>query len=120
MLKLWGDCVVRSLFKKFCFIHCLQICSYCTVELNSVEDLDFVVALGLGIHLVVIAGTRFLIDNHLKERGKSSQFHNGYRITDAAALEAAIHVASDVRMKMEGFFSRVTSWIEMSRFNLNA
>lgn len=63
--------------------------------------------LGLGIHLVVVVGIRHLLDDYLKKENTSSEFHGGMRVTNQEALNSAIHVASIVRRKTEGFFSRV-------------
>jgi len=57
----------------------------------------------------VVAGSRCLIDNHLALQNKKSIFHKKHRITNQDALDAAVHVASLVRSKTEGFFARVTS-----------
>lgn len=67
---------------------------------------DIALLNGLGIRLVVVLGAAPQIDAALEEQGGSSIFVGGYRVTDAAALEAAIEAAGRGRTAVEQFLSR--------------
>lgn len=43
----------------------------------------------LGVRLVLVHGARPQIEEELREKGLESKFHAGYRVTDAAALDAS-------------------------------
>ena len=49
---------------------------------------------GLGVRLVVALGTKPQVDGRLSRSGAQSKFVDGYRVTDAAALSAAVEVSS--------------------------
>lgn len=59
------------------------------------------------MRLVILAGTRFVIDAHLAKNGQASHFYKKNRITDASALKAAMHAACEVQTKIECFFAKV-------------
>lgn len=61
---------------------------------------------GLGIRLVVVLGAHPQIDAALEERGGTSVFVGGYRITCAVALEAAVEAAGRSRTAVERYLSR--------------
>jgi hypothetical protein len=61
---------------------------------------------GLGIRLVVVLGAHPQIDAALEERGSSSLFVGGYRVTCAVALEAAVEAAGRSRTAVERYLSR--------------
>jgi amino-acid N-acetyltransferase len=67
---------------------------------------DIALLHGLGIRLVVVLGAAPQIDAALEELGSSSVFVGGYRVTDAAALEAAVQAAGRSRTAVEQFLSR--------------
>lgn len=67
---------------------------------------DIALLHGLGIRLVVVLGAAPQIDAALEEQGTSSVFVGGYRITDIAALEAAVEAAGRGRTAVEQFLSR--------------
>lgn len=67
---------------------------------------DIALLHGLGIRLVVVLGAAPQIDAALEELGSSSMFVGGYRVTDAAALEAAVQAAGRSRTAVEQFLSR--------------
>eukprot|EP00210_Caulerpa_lentillifera_P000269 g262.t1 len=60
------------------------------------------------------------MDDYLKKWRQASDFHDGLRVTDQASLQAAIYVASIVRKKTEGFFSRTPSVPLMRRHGTKA
>ena len=62
---------------------------------------DIVVLQSLGIRLVLVHGVRKQLDEKLAKNGKSSDFVNGMRVTDADALDACIEVCSLVRSRLE-------------------
>lgn len=64
---------------------------------------------GFGIRLVIVLGAQPQIDTALQERGVFTQFVGGYRVTDAAALEAAVEAAGMSRTAVEQYLSRVRS-----------
>jgi amino-acid N-acetyltransferase len=61
---------------------------------------------GLGIRVVVVLGAHPQIDAALEERGGTSVFVGGYRITCAVALEAAVEAAGRSRTAVERYLSR--------------
>ena len=48
---------------------------------------------GLGVRLVVALGTKPQVDGRLSRSGAQSKFVDGYRVTDAAALSAAVEAS---------------------------
>ncbi len=74
--------------------------------LNSiVQDLSLLLA--LGIRLVLVYGSRPQVNEQLKLRGISYQFHWGTLIpTDPAILECAKEAAGEIRLDIEANFSQ--------------
>jgi amino-acid N-acetyltransferase len=61
---------------------------------------------GLGIRVVVVLGAHPQIDAALEERGSTSVFVGGYRVTCSVALEAAVEAAGRSRTAVERYLSR--------------
>lgn len=59
----------------------------------------------LGVKVVLVAGSRPQIEKRLTERGRTSRYANGVRITDAAALAAAKESAGANRVELERLLS---------------
>ncbi len=68
------------------------------------EDLSLLHA--LGIKLVIVHGSRPQVEEQLALRNVESQFHNGIRITDTAALECSKEAAGELRLDIEAAFSQ--------------
>ncbi len=66
---------------------------------------DFALLEGLGVRLVLVHGIRHQVETRLKARGMSPQYHQGLRITDAAALECVKEAAGTVRVEIEALLS---------------
>jgi amino-acid N-acetyltransferase len=64
---------------------------------------------GLGIRLVLVLGAQQQINDALESQGTSALFVGGYRVTTAAALEAAVEAAGRSRTAVERMLSRVSS-----------
>ena len=60
----------------------------------------------LGIKVVIVHGSRPQIQEQLTLRHIESRFHNGLRITDAAALECVTEAAGSLRLEIEAAFSQ--------------
>jgi len=60
----------------------------------------------LGIKIVLVHGSRPQVEEQLGLRKVQTRFHNGLRITDAAALECAKEAAGEIRLDIEGAFSQ--------------
>jgi len=60
----------------------------------------------LGIRLVLVHGARPQIDTELARRGLESRFHNGLRVTDAAALECVKAAMAVTRFELEALLSQ--------------
>ena len=60
---------------------------------------------GLGVRLVVALGTKPQVDGRLSRSGAASKFVDGYRVTDAAALSAAVDAAGAARLEIEASMS---------------
>jgi len=60
----------------------------------------------LGIRIVVVHGSRPQVEEQLALRNVEARFHNGIRITDAAALECAKEAAGELRLDIEAAFSQ--------------
>jgi amino-acid N-acetyltransferase len=60
----------------------------------------------LGIKVVLVHGSRPQVEEQLGLRKVQTRFHNGLRITDAAALECAKEAAGEIRLDIEGAFSQ--------------
>jgi amino-acid N-acetyltransferase len=60
----------------------------------------------LGIKVVLVHGSRPQVAEQLALRNVEARFHNGMRITDAAALECAKEAAGELRLDIEAAFSQ--------------
>jgi amino-acid N-acetyltransferase len=60
----------------------------------------------LGIKIVLVHGSRPQVEEQLGLRKVQTRFHNGLRITDAAALECAKEASGEIRLDIEGAFSQ--------------
>ena len=60
----------------------------------------------LGIKVVLVHGSRPQVQEQLALRNVETHFHNGLRITDAAALECAKEAAGELRLDIEAAFSQ--------------
>jgi amino-acid N-acetyltransferase len=60
----------------------------------------------LGIKVVIVHGTRPQVEEQLALRHVETHFHNGVRITDAAAMECAKEAAGELRLDIEAAFSQ--------------
>ncbi len=69
-----------------------------------VQDLSLLHAMGMRI--VVAYGSRPQVSEQLRLRGVESQYADGLRITDAAALECAKEAAGELRLDIEASFSQ--------------
>lgn len=69
-----------------------------------VHDLSLLHAMGMKI--VMVYGSRPQVEEQLALRKIESRFHNGLRITDAAALESAKEAAGELRLDIEAAFSQ--------------
>lgn len=67
------------------------------------HDLNLLAA--LGVKLVLVHGSRPQIESKLKAQKIRSRFSEQLRITDAAALEAAMEVAGKLRVQIEALLS---------------
>lgn len=68
------------------------------------QDLSLLHA--LGIKVVIVYGSRPQVEEQLALRNVAARFHNGLRITDAAALECAKEAAGELRLDIEAAFSQ--------------
>ncbi|MET0068230.1 MAG: amino-acid N-acetyltransferase [Candidatus Thiodiazotropha sp.] len=66
---------------------------------------DIALLHGLGIRLVLVHGARPQIEERLRNRGVETQFVNGIRITDAAALMCVKEAAGSARVEIEALLS---------------
>jgi len=74
-------------------------------RLNAlVQDLSLLHA--MGIRLVLVHGSRPQVQAQMVLKGLQPHFHNGVRITDAAALECAKEAAGEIRLDIEAAFSQ--------------
>jgi amino-acid N-acetyltransferase len=71
---------------------------------NFVQDLSILQAMGL--KLVLVHGFRPQVTEQLAAKGHVSRFHNGTRVTDAVALDAAQEAAGQLRFEIEAAFSQ--------------
>ncbi|MCJ9709882.1 amino-acid N-acetyltransferase, partial [Bordetella hinzii] len=69
-----------------------------------VQDLSLLSA--LGIHLVLVHGSRPQVNEQLRLKGYTQQFGRGMEPTDAAALECAKEAAGEIRLDIEAAFSQ--------------
>lgn len=66
---------------------------------------DLALLNSLGIRLILVHGARPQISARLSARNIYTRFERHTRITDAAALEAALDAVGAVRLRLEGLFS---------------
>ncbi len=59
----------------------------------------------LGVRLVLVHGARPHIEGLLRERGIKSRYHQGLRVTDAAALACVKQAVGSVRVEIEALLS---------------
>lgn len=60
----------------------------------------------LGIKVVIVHGSRPQVEEQLALRNVAPRYHNGLRITDAAAMECAKEAAGELRLDIEAAFSQ--------------
>lgn len=68
------------------------------------QDLSLLHA--LGIKVVIVHGSRPQVEEQLGLRHIEARFHNGLRVTDAAAMECAKEAAGELRLDIEAAFSQ--------------
>jgi amino-acid N-acetyltransferase len=68
------------------------------------QDLSLLHA--LGIKVVIVYGSRPQVEEQLALRNLEARYHDGIRITDAAALECAKEAAGELRLDIEAAFSQ--------------
>jgi amino-acid N-acetyltransferase len=68
------------------------------------QDLSLLHA--LGIKVVIVHGSRPQVEEQLALRRLEARYHNGLRITDAAAMECAKEAAGELRLDIEAAFSQ--------------
>jgi amino-acid N-acetyltransferase len=68
------------------------------------QDLSLLHA--LGIKVVIVHGSRPQVEEQLGLRNLTARYHNGLRITDAAAMECAKEAAGELRLDIEAAFSQ--------------
>jgi len=73
------------------------------VESDGLRNIihDIVLLNSLGVRIVIIHGVRKQLDEQLIKSGIKSQFVRSWRVTDKAALDAAIQACSLVRAQLE-------------------
>jgi amino-acid N-acetyltransferase len=69
-----------------------------------VQDLSILHAMGL--KLVLVHGFRPQVNEQLAAKGHVSRYHNGIRVTDSVALDAAQEAAGQLRFEIEAAFSQ--------------
>ena len=65
---------------------------------------------GLGAKLVIVIGARPQINKAMRESGVEPRYEHGYRVTDAASLQAAIRAAGQARMEVESRLSKARAF----------
>lgn len=71
---------------------------------HIVQDLSILHAMGL--KLVLIHGFRPQVNEQLAAKGHVSRYHDGLRVTDGVALDAAQEAAGQLRFEIEAAFSQ--------------
>ena len=71
---------------------------------HIVQDLSILHAMGL--KLVLVHGFRPQVNEQLAAKGHVSRYHDGVRITDSVALDAAQEAAGQLRFEIEAAFSQ--------------
>lgn len=67
---------------------------------------DVALLQAMGMNLVLVHGSRPQVEEQLALRNVQSQFHEGMRITDNAALECAKEASGELRLDIEASFSQ--------------
>ncbi|HVL09913.1 MAG TPA: amino-acid N-acetyltransferase [Burkholderiaceae bacterium] len=67
---------------------------------------DVALLQAMGMNLVLVHGSRPQVEEQLALRNVQSQFHEGMRITDNAALECAKEASGELRLDIEAAFSQ--------------
>ncbi len=60
----------------------------------------------LGIRLVLVHGARPQVEEALREKGIESNYHRGYRVTDAESLTCVLDAVGSVFLKIEALLSQ--------------
>lgn len=66
---------------------------------------DIALLNSLGVRLVLVHGARPQIDEHLQNKGLSSNFHQGLRITEVEQLESIAQAVGQLRVQLEASLS---------------
>lgn len=69
-----------------------------------VQDVALLAA--MGVRIVLVHGFRPQIEAQLKEKGVTSRYSHGMRVTDEVALDAAQEAAGQLRFEIEATFSQ--------------
>ena len=64
------------------------------------------------MRLVVVIGARLQINQAMRAAGVEPTYAHGYRVTDAASMQAAIQAAGHARMEVESRLSKVGGLFE--------
>jgi amino-acid N-acetyltransferase len=75
---------------------------------------DIALLHGLGIHLILVHGSRPQIEERLQLRNTDMEYINGLRVTDSAALACVKEAAGSVRVEIEALLSTASSNSPMS------
>lgn len=67
---------------------------------------DLAMLHAMGIKIVLVYGSRPQVEEQLSLRNIEPVFHNGWRVTDKAALECAKEAAGELRLDIEAAFSQ--------------
>ncbi len=67
---------------------------------------DLAILHAMGIKIVLVHGFRPQVNEQLAAKGHVSRYHNGLRITDPVALDAAQEAAGQLRFEIEAAFSQ--------------
>src|SRR5690606_35702738 len=67
---------------------------------------DLALLHALGIKIVLVYGARPQVQEQMALRQNESRFHEGIRITDAAAMECVKEASGEIRLDIEGAFSQ--------------
>ena len=67
---------------------------------------DVNLLVSLGIRLVLVHGARPQIEEELREKDLPSQYHRGYRVTDAETLDCVLDAVGSVYLEIEAMLSQ--------------
>ena len=67
---------------------------------------DVNLLVSLGIRLVLVHGARPQIEEELREKNLPSQYHRGYRVTDAETLDCVLDAVGSVYLEIEAMLSQ--------------